>query len=75
VKIRGEFVPVRGQISMDLISIDLTDLPDPTAGEEVLLLEDEADSPISATAWAKALGTSPYEVFTSIGSRVERVAV
>ncbi len=75
VKIRGELVPVLGQISMDLISVDLTDIPDPTVGEEVLLLEDEANSPISATAWAKALGTSPYEVFTSIGTRVERVAV
>jgi alanine racemase len=75
VRIRGELVPVLGQISMDLISIDLTDIPDPTVGEEVLLLEDEPDSPISATAWAKALDTSPYEVFTSIGTRVERVAV
>jgi len=75
VKIRGELVPVLGQISMDLISIDLTDIPDPIVGEEVLLLEDEADSPISASAWAKALDTSPYEVFTSIGSRVERIAV
>ena len=75
VKIRGELVPVLGQISMDLISVDLTDIPDPPVGEEVLLLEDEADSPISATAWAKALGTSPYEVFTSIGSRVERIGV
>ena len=75
VKIRGKLVPVLGQISMDLISVDLTNIPDPTVGEEVLLLEDEVDSPISATAWAKALGTSPYEVFTSIGSRVERIAL
>ncbi len=75
VKIRGELVPVLGQVNMDLISVDLTDIPDPTVGEEVLLLEDEANSPISATAWAKALGTSPYEVFTSIGNRVERIAV
>ena len=75
VKIRGELVPVLGQVSMDLISVDLTDIPDPTVGEEVLLLEDECDSPISASAWAKALGSSPYEVFTSIGSRVERVSV
>ena len=60
---------------MDLISVDLTDIPDPTVGEEILLLEDKPDSPISATAWAKALGTSPYEVFTSIGNRVERIAV
>ncbi len=75
VKIRGELVPVLGQVNMDLISVDLTDIPDPAAGEEVLLLEGEADSPISATAWAKALDTSPYEVFTSIGTRVERIAV
>ncbi len=75
VKIREELVPVLGQVSMDLISVDLTDIPDPTVGEEVLLLEDEANSPISATAWATALGTSPYEVLTSIGTRVDRIAV
>ena len=75
VKIRGKLVPVLGQISMDLISVDLTDIPDPRAGEEVLLLEDEPGSPISVSAWAKALDTSPYEVFTSIGTRVKRVAV
>lgn len=75
VRIRGELVPVLGQISMDLISIDLTDIPEPTVGEEVLLLEDEPDSPLSAAAWAEALDTSPYEVLTSIGPRVERISV
>ena len=73
VRIRGQLVPVLGRVSMDLISVDLTDISDPAAGEEVVLLEDSPDSPIAATAWAKTLGTNPYEVLTSIGSRVERV--
>ena len=73
VRVRGQLVPVLGRVSMDLISVDLTDISDPTAGEEVVLLEDSPASPISATAWAKTLGTIPYEVFTSIGDRVERI--
>ena len=73
VRIRGQLVPVLGRVSMDLISVDLTDISDPAAGEEVVLLEDSPDSPIAATAWARTLGTNPYEVLTSIGNRVERV--
>ena len=73
VRIRGQLVPVVGLVNMDLISIDLTDIPDPAAGEEVVLLEDSPDSPISVTAWSKTLKTIPYEVFTSIKDRVERV--
>ncbi len=62
-------------VNMDLISVDLTDVSDAVVGDEVVLLENNQDSPISVTAWAKALGTIPYEVLTSISDRVERVYV
>ncbi|MDA2934160.1 alanine racemase [Acidobacteria bacterium AH-259-D05] len=73
VRIQGQLVPLVGQVNMDLISVDLTDVSNPAVGEEVVLLEDSSDSPISVTAWAETLETIPYEVFTSIKDRVERV--
>jgi alanine racemase len=72
VRFRDQLVPVVGQVNMDLISIDLTSVPDVKVGEEVVLLENTLDSPLSITAWAKSLGTIPYEVLTSISNRVAR---
>ncbi len=65
--------PVVGRISMDLTAIDLTDLPSVGPGSQVVLLDSEPDSPVSAAALAESLGTIPYEILTTIGSRVERV--
>ncbi|MEE8349079.1 MAG: alanine racemase [Acidobacteriota bacterium] len=75
VRVRDQLAPVVGLVNMDLISVDLTDVSDAVVGDEVVLLENNQDSPISVTAWAKALGTIPYEVLTSISDRVERVYV
>jgi alanine racemase len=57
---------------MDLVTVDLTDLSKPKVGEEVVLLEDSPDSPISAAGLSETLETIPYEVLTRIGTRVER---
>lgn len=72
VRFRDRLVPVVGRVSMDLTMVDLTDFPDPEVGEEILILEDEADSPISALGLSRALDTIPYEILTSIGNRVTR---
>ena len=72
---RDQLVPVVGLVNMDLISVDLTGVPDAAVGAEVILLENSQNSPLSVTAWAKALGTIPYEVLTSISDRVERIYV
>ena len=73
VRVRDRLVPVVGRVSMDLSMIDVTDLPEVKTGERVVLLEDDTASPISTVALAQTLGTVPYEVLTSIGSRVTRV--
>lgn len=75
VRIRGALAPLIGRVSMDLISVDVTEIPGVSVGDEVTLLEADPASPISAARLAKRLGTIPYEILTSIGSRVERVYV
>lgn len=68
-------VPVVGNVSMDLTTIDVTDLEKIRAGDEVVLLDDDPDSEISARQLAATLDTIAYEILTLIGPRVERVYV
>ena len=60
--------PVVGRISMDLISVDLTDVPRAGTGDRVVLW---GDAPNVADL-AQRAGTIPYELLTGVGTRVER---
>jgi len=73
VRAAGRLVPVVGAVCMDLVMVDLTDVPEAAPGLEVALLEAEGASPLSAAALAEAAGTIPYEILTGIGRRVPRV--
>ena len=73
VRAAGRLVPVVGAVCMDLVMVDLTDVPEAGAGLEVTLLEADAASPLSAAALAEAAGTIPYEILAGIGPRVRRV--
>ncbi len=71
--VRGQRAPVVGRISMDQSVIDVTEIPDVVAGDEVVILGRQGDESISAFDHAKAAGTIPWEIFTRIGARVPRV--
>lgn len=73
VLVRGKRVPVVGRVSMDLLTIDVTDVPEATVGDEVVLLGRQGDEEISADEMAKLIGTISYEVFCAISARVPRV--
>ena len=67
--------PIIGRISMDQLSVDLTDLPPLSPGTEVTLIDERPDRPNSVAAIARRLGTIPYEVTSTLGPRIQRVAV
>ena len=71
VAVNGGKAPVVGRISMDMISVDLTDLPQAQVGDVVTLW---GDSP-HVSELAAAAGTSPYELLTGVGNRVERALI
>jgi len=73
VIIRGQYAPIIGSISMDLITVDVTNIPSVNLNDEVIIIGIDGESNISAWDIANLTGTIPYEVLTSIGSRVERV--
>jgi alanine racemase len=72
VLVRGRRAPLIGRVSMDAISVDLSDAPDAQAGDEVTLIGRDGDERISAEAVADWSGTISYEVLTAVGPRVER---
>ena len=69
VLMRGKRAPVVGHVSMDLVTADVTDIPDARLGDEVVLLGGE----ITAEELAERTGTIAYEVFCRISRRVPRV--
>jgi alanine racemase len=75
VLIRGGSFPVIGRVSMDLVSVLVDDRI--RVGDEAVLLgaqEGELGSDsIGAWEWAELDGTIPYEIWISLGSRVERI--
>ncbi|AXK45743.1 alanine racemase [Brachybacterium saurashtrense] len=69
--------PQVGRISMDQIVIDLGPDSEARAGDEVFLFGDAGGDPNGPSAptaedWARAAGTIPYEVLTSVSGRVSR---
>ncbi len=73
VLISGRRVPVLGRVTMDMIMVDLTDLPDVPVGDEVVLMGKQGDEKITAdqlAAWAK---TIPYEIVCGVSKRMPRV--
>ena len=75
VLIRGRRAPVRGRVCMNIIMVDVTDVPGAALEDEVVLLGAQGDDRISAEQLAGWAGTINYEVVTRIGGHVPRVVV
>jgi alanine racemase len=70
--VRGRRAPLIGSISMDAITLDVTDVPDVQVGDVATLIGADGDERITAAEVANWSGTISYEVLTSLGPRVER---
>jgi len=68
--VAGQRCPIAGRVSMDLIAIDVTEVPSPPQrGDLVTLLGKD----ISVDDLAERVGTIGYEVLTSLGQRYRRI--
>ena len=73
VLIGGRRCPILGRVTMDLTVVDVSDVPEASVGDEVVLIGRSAGEEILATEVAERASTIAWEVFTGIGSRVARV--
>ena len=71
VLVRGQRAPLAGRVSMDMITVDVTDLPGVEIGDEVILWG--KDLPVGEVA-AHA-GTIGYELTTRMPARTPRVII
>lgn len=75
VLVRGQRCALLGRVTMDLMVIDLSALPEVAAGEEVVLMGGQDGAEIPCSELAELAGTITWEIITRIGARVRRVIV
>lgn len=73
VLIKGKKARILGAVTMDQIMVDVTDIKDVKTEDIAVLIGKQGDEEITATEIARMAGTIPYEIFTSINKRVQRV--
>src|SRR6204780_620276 len=71
--VRGARAPVVGAVSMDLTTIDLTDIAGASVGAGVILWGEAGGDVISVNDVARLEQTISYEMLCTVGKRVPRV--
>ena len=72
VLVAGRALPFAGRIAMDLIMLDVTDLPATREGDEVVMIGTQDGARQTADELAAAAGTISYEIVVGIRRRVPR---
>ncbi len=75
VLIKGKRAPVIGRVCMNLIMVDITDIPKVKLEEEVVLLGKSGNEHLTAETMAGWAGTINYEIVTKISPFLERKIV
>lgn len=71
--VRGTRVPLRGRVSMDMIVVDLSGVPDAAAGDVATLIGRDGADEITLDEVAERAGTLSYEILTRLTQRLPRV--
>ncbi len=75
VLVRGRRAPVRGRVCMNMMLVDVTDVPGVALEDEVVLLGAQGEERIRAEQVGVWCGTIPYEVVSRIHPALPRVVV
>jgi len=73
VLVRGRRAPIVGSVCMDMVTVDVTDIPGVTPGDDVVFIGEQGGDRLDVREMAGAIGTIPYEILCRIGTRIERV--
>jgi alanine racemase len=73
VLLHGRRAKVIGLVCMDMVMIDVTEIPEAAVGDEVVLIGRQGTDQIAAADLAEWTGTIAYETLCAIGPRVPRV--
>ena len=67
VCIRGQRAPVLGRVCMQMVMVDVSDIPRAAIGDSAYILGGEGAGAVTPERLAAAWGTIPYEVFCLFG--------
>lgn len=73
VFIGGKRCKIIGRISMDYTTVDVSEVENVKAGDEVICFGKCGNDSITPDDWATLKGTHAYDIICSLGNRVERV--
>ena len=73
VTVRGQRVPVIGVLCMDQCMIDVTDVPDVTVGDEVILYGDKEDNAVTFQEASKMGATNKNELLCRFARRTPKL--
>lgn len=75
VLVNGKRAKILGRVSMDMITIDLTDIINVAVGAEVTIIGKDKNEEITAEEIADLCGTTNYEILTRINPLIKRIYV
>jgi alanine racemase len=73
VLIRGARAPIVGRVSMDQVTVDVTDVPGVRVGDDVTVIGRQGDAMQTADDVGHAAGTISYDILTGLLPRVPRL--
>jgi len=75
VLVDGQFAPVIGRVCMNIMMVDVTDIPESRCGDEVVLIGSDRGESVTVEELAELAGTINYEMLTRLGAHIERKLV
>jgi alanine racemase len=75
VLIHGNRVGVIGIVNMNLITVDITDLPETQKGDEAVLIGTQGDLSISVASFSELSNQLDYELLTRLNRSIPRMVV
>jgi alanine racemase len=75
VLVHGSRCPIVGIINMNMMSVDVTDLPAAKDGDEVTIIGRQGDDEITVGAFGNRINDLNYETLARLHTRLDRVVV
>ncbi|HKK69660.1 MAG TPA: alanine racemase [Candidatus Krumholzibacteria bacterium] len=75
VLVHGHPCPIVGTVSMNMMTVDVTDVPQARIGDEVVLIGEQDDGEISVGAFGERTYVLNYEVLARLSSHIPRIVV
>lgn len=73
--INGHKVPIIGRVCMDQLLVDVSDLSEVSAGDEIVFIGQSGEEEILASEFANNANTISNEILSRLGNRLERIIV